>query len=372
MAVFIVCEFDPFHYGHEYIISEAKRLRPGEPVVCVMSGNFVQRGKPACADKFLRAECAVKGGADLVLSLPFLWCMSSAERFAEGALSVISGIYKKGDTLIFGSECADLKRLTAAADAVSSKEFQNKIKDYIKQTKKPYAEARGLLYGDGEIFSSPNDILGVEYIKAAKKLCPGLIIAPIKRKNGFCSSTEIKASDAPLDLIPGYAKEVLSKAEFPADIKYAERIILSHLRTNPYKRAADGENGLISRISKAALTADGFDALVTIASSSQFTNARIKRAALYSYFGIDQACLKQKPAFTQLLAADAAGLSYLSGIRKTKTIDIITKPADKSKLSDISKKQFELQCLSDGLFCFCTKTVKDGAYFLKYTPFIMK
>lgn len=370
MAIFTVCEFDPFHYGHEYIISEAKRVCPSEAVVCVMSGNFVQRGRAACADKFLRAECAVKGGADLVLSLPFPWCMSSAERFAEGALAVISGIYKKGDKLVFGSECADIKRLTAASDAVSSKEFQNKIKDYIKQTKKPYAEARAELYGDSGIFSSPNDILGVEYIKAAKKLCPGLIITPIKRQGGFCSSTEIKNADKPLDMIPDYAKEVLSKSEFPADIRYAERIILSHLRTSPYKHAADGENGLVSRISKAAVTADGFDALINNASSSQFTNARIRRAALYSYFNIDQAYLKQKPAFTQLLAADAVGLSYLSDIRKTKSIDIITKPADKSKLSDISRHQYELQCLSDSLYCFCFKKIKDGAYFLKSTPYI--
>ena len=372
MAVFIVCEFDPFHFGHGFIIAEAKRVCPGEPVVCVMSGNFVQRGRPATSDKYLRARCAVEGGADLVLLLPFPWCTSSAEHFARGALSVIAGLYKDGDALVFGSECADIKRLTDAAHTVSSKEFRQRLKEYIKQTKKPYAEARETLYGDAEIFSSPNDILGVEYIKAAKTLCPGLRIIPVRRSPAFRSSTEIKASPAPLDMIPGYAKEVLSRAEFSADIKYAERIILSHLRTSPYRQAADGENGLISRISAAAKEAQSFDGLVAAASSSQFTNARIRRAALYSYFGINTVQLKQKPNFTQLLAAGAAGLSYLSGIKKTRRIDIITKPADVSKLSDISKKQYETQSSSDAFYCFCTKTVRDGAYFIKSSPYVKK
>ncbi len=370
MAVFIVCEFDPFHYGHEYIIKEAKRLCPGEPVVCVMSGNFVQRGRPACADGYLRAECAVKGGADLVLSLPFPWSMASAEHFAYGALSVISGLYKDGDALVFGSECADIKRLTEAAMTVSSKEFQIKLKEYIKATKKPYAKAREELYGDGKLFSSPNDILGVEYVKASFALCPGLSLYAVRRRESFRSSTNIKNSENPLELIPGYAKEILSCAEFPADIKYAERIILSHLRTDPYKYAADGENGLIGRISKAAGKADCFDALITAASSPQFTNARIRRAALYSYFGINTAKLRQKPAFTQLFAADSAGLSYLSKIRKNKRIDIITKPADRSKLSAAAREQFDTQSLSDAFYCFCTKTVRDGAYFIKASPYI--
>ncbi len=372
MAVFLICEFDPFHYGHEYIISEAKKLRPGEPVVCVMSGNFVQRGRPACTDKFLRARCAVEGGADLVLSLPFPWCMASAEHFARGALSVIAGFYRPGDTLVFGSECADEKRLTRAAETLSSAEFSEKLKGYMKQTGAPYAQARAALYGDGELLSSPNDILAVEYMKAARLLCPGLLTAPVRRNGDLESSSSIRSSADPLRRLPVYAKQILSAPDFPADVRHAERIILSHLRTSPYRYTADGEGGLISRISAAAKSADSFDALVTAASSAQFTNARIRRVALFSYFGVSLSQLKQKPAFTQLLAADGAGLSYLSENRKTKRIELITKPSDRSKLSDASKRQYELQCLSDGLYCFCTETVRDGAYFMKATPYIKR
>ena len=370
MAVFLICEFDPFHFGHEYVIKKAKELYPGEPLVCVMSGNFVQRGRAACADKFARAQCAVEGGADLVLSLPFPWCMSSAEHFAAGALSVISGLYRSGDKLVFGSESADINRLAKAADEISSSEFKEKLSSYIKNTNTPYAEARSLLCSDPEILRSKNDILGIEYIKAAKSLCPSLVMTPIKRDDGFLSSTEIKSADKPLDKIPGYAKEILSKTEFPADINYAERVILSHLRTAPYRHAADGEHGLISRIAKAAKEAQSLDQLVLLSSSAQFTNARIRRVILYSFFGISAAVLKEKPKHTQLLASDKTGLSYLSSMRKTKKTEIITKPADVSKLSDLSKRRFELECRADGLYCFCGKAVRQGTYFIKASPYI--
>ena len=371
MSVFLICEFDPFHFGHEYIIKKAKELNPGEPLICVMSGNFVQRGRAASADKFSRARCAVSGGADLVLSLPFPWCMSSAERFAFGALSVISGLYDKGDKLVFGSECGDIDRLVKAADEISSSEFKNKLSDHIKNTNLPYAQARAVLCSDADLLTGKNDILGIEYIKAAKQLCPGLTVTPVKREPGFLSSTEIKKSDKPLDSIPEYARSILSNTDFPADLKYAERVILSHLTTASFRYAVDGEHGLISRISKAAQEAKSLDELISLSSSAQFTNARIRRVMLYSLFGVNNALLKEKPRFTQLLSSNKTGLSYLSGKRKTKDTEIITKPADMSKLSEKAKKQYALECSSDKLYCLCGKMILPGSYFLRSTPFII-
>lgn len=371
MSVFLICEFDPFHYGHEYIIKKAKELYPGEPLICVMSGNFVQRGRAACADKFLRAKCAIAGGADLVLSLPFPWCMSSAEHFAFGALSVISGLYRSGDALVFGSECADISRLEKAADEISSPGFKEKLSDHIKKTNTPYAQARSLLCSDAEILRSKNDILGVEYIKAAKSLCPSLVMTPVERDHGFMSSTEIKKADDPLGSVPEYVKAILSDADFPADLSYAERVILFHLAEKPYRYAADGEHGLISRISKAAKEAKSLDGLILSSASAQFTNARIRRVILYSFFEINNAALKEKPCCTQLLAADKAGASFLSSKRKTAGVQIITKPADKTKLSDKAKKQYALECDADRLYCLCTKNVLPATHFIKSSPYII-
>ncbi len=91
MSVFLICEFDPLHHGHLYIMNKARELYPDNPLVCVMSGNFTQRGCPAVIDKYRRAKAAVLCGADLVLSIPFPWCSGSAEYFARGAISVIKG-----------------------------------------------------------------------------------------------------------------------------------------------------------------------------------------------------------------------------------------------------------------------------------------
>ena len=197
-----------------------------------------------------------------------------------------------------------------------------------------------------------------------------MITTPVKREPGFLSSTEIKKADEPLDSIPEYAKAILSNTDFPADLKYAERVILSHLMTDPYRYAADGEHGLISRVSKAAQEAQSLDELISLSSSAQFTNARIRRVMLYSFFGVNNALLKEKPRFTQLLAADKTGLSYLSGKRKTKDTEIITKPADISKLSDKAKKQYALECSADKLYCLCAKNIRGGTYFIKATPYI--
>ena len=110
-VVGIVAEFNPLHKGHEYLISEAKKIGP---VVVVMSGNFVQRGETAIAEKRIRAEAALRCGADLVVELPVLWSMSTAENFAFGAISILKN--KGCDKIMFGSECGDISSLIKAAD----------------------------------------------------------------------------------------------------------------------------------------------------------------------------------------------------------------------------------------------------------------
>ena len=115
-TVGIVCEYNPFHLGHLYMLEESRRQFEDALIVCVMSGDYVQRGEAALFTKFSRAEAACRSGADLVVELPLPWCLSSAERFAQGAVSILAAL--GCDTLSFGSECASpdmLARLAAAA-----------------------------------------------------------------------------------------------------------------------------------------------------------------------------------------------------------------------------------------------------------------
>lgn len=369
MAVFIVCEFDPFHYGHEYIINKAHALRPGEPVICIMSGNFVQRGRPALYDEYLRARCAIEGGADLVLSLPFPWCCGSAEHFARGAVSVIAGLCSPGDVLVFGSECGDPERLERAAKILSSPEFEQKLARHVKTTRQPYAAARQALFDDPELLSSQNDILGVEYVKAFSALCPDLNVIPVKRSRSFESSTEIRQSGSVLTHLPPYNARILS-AGAQADLEYAGRLILSHLRESPYEKAADGENGLIGRLHRASFDSPDLAALFSAASASGFTNARIRRVCIFSYLGVSVADLREAPLFTQLLAGNRAGTSFLADTKKTRRIAVLTKPSKLTGLSPQACRRYSLQCRADRLYCFCTEKVQPAAAFIKATPYI--
>ena len=174
----IVCEFNPFHNGHKYLFESARNMG-AENIVCAMSGNAVQRGSLAIADKYLRAEAVVECGADLVLEIPFPWSSASAEYFASVGIKILAPYC---DAVIFGSECGDIQLLKRAADASLEQGF----KDEFERRKKAGEGAASAYFSllcefvGRELLS--NDILGVEYIKAAKKQGVNLEFYTVKRK----------------------------------------------------------------------------------------------------------------------------------------------------------------------------------------------
>lgn len=167
----IVCEFNPFHLGHAYLLSRL-RQRGADAIVCAMSGNFVQRGEPALVNKLSRGEMAVSCGADLVLELPTAWAMATAETFARGGVQLLK---MAGCTHIgFGSECGDAALLQAAADTLLSPDLQADIRSELAAGI-TYAAARQQAVqarlGDGAaVLRQPNDTLAVEYLKACRQL----------------------------------------------------------------------------------------------------------------------------------------------------------------------------------------------------------
>ena len=172
MRVFgIICEYNPFHRGHEWQIDELRRLAGEEEcaVVCAMSGDFVQRGDFAIERAHARAEAAVRGGADLVLELPLPWAISSAEGFARGGVSILAatGVV---DTLAFGSECGNAAKLQRAAKALLRAEFPDALREELAKglsfAAARESAARALIGEDAAVLREPNDILGVEYCKA--------------------------------------------------------------------------------------------------------------------------------------------------------------------------------------------------------------
>ena len=163
----IIAEFNPLHKGHEYLIREAKK---DGAVVCVLSSNFVQRGEVAIAEKAVRAKAALKAGCDLVLELPVLWSMSTAQNFALGGVSALQ--YAGCDRIVFGSESGSVDELLKAAEALNSEAFSSALSKelYKGVTFAAARETAGATLGiDPSLLSNPNNNLGIEYMIAAKR-----------------------------------------------------------------------------------------------------------------------------------------------------------------------------------------------------------
>ncbi len=405
-TVAIVCEYNPFHLGHKYQIQKIKE-EFGEDtcIVCVMSGNFVQRGDLAILDKFERAKIAVLEGVSLVLELPFPYSMQSAEFFASSAIHIIAKSVMP-DVLSFGSECADVDKLKLIAERLISKEFSDAFSFAVKDKEnsecghpKLYENTYRKLYGDkegAEILRRPNNILAIEYIKALLRegydaeLHTVLRVgaehdAKISSKNEIESASAIRNlfyeenSERALSLLPAYSRQIcesaLEKEILPTNISRLSNAILAFLRMNPPKEDElpfDSEGGLAYRLHKMSMQAKDIDELITLVLTKRYTTARIRRAILNLYFKITSFEVKSLPNYTQVLSLDSKGRERLKKMKRTSSLEILTKPADYVKLSDTSKAQAELSMRADRVYSLAKPKSGEGNEFLRATPFCKK
>ncbi len=386
-AIFIVCEFDPFHRGHEYLISKAKEISNGAPVVCILSGNFTQRGECAVIDKYERAKSAVLCGADLVLSLPCVYSCACAEVFARGALQIANAVCPDGRcALLFGSETGDISSLLICAERLSSSEFKTAISDAEKSKglARQRSEIYERLYGNADILTRPNNILGIEYIRAIKRFAPNITPLTVKRAGAphnsestahdFVSASYLRKNAHKaefFDHIPAQTHDIykaaLQNGCFPAEIKNAENIILYLLRESKKNNYADCGGGLYEMIVNCAKTASSYDDLISKASTKRYTISRIKRAVISVCLDITSGDITSCPTFTQLLACNQAGMEFLSKTKKRRTnIEIITKPAN------YAAREFEKEIRADDLYAFMTPNTAPFNLSFKRTPFIVK
>ena len=231
----IVAEYNPFHRGHAWHIARTRRtLGADTAVICVMSGHWVQRGECALTDKWSRAALALSGGADLVLELPTPWAMASAESFARGAVGLLAatGVV---DVLSFGSETGELAPLRAAAAALDGSDYPERLRAGLARGLS-FPAARQAAVG-ADCLASPNDNLGVEYLRA---LPPGMEALTIPRRGaahdgpaagGFASASELRAL-----LRAGRAAEANPYLTAPwsgeaASMAHIDRAVLARLRT---------------------------------------------------------------------------------------------------------------------------------------------
>ena len=341
----IVCEFNPLHNGHEYLIRCAGQLGASS-ITCVMSGNFTQRGEFAVVDKYARAEAAVSCGADLVLELPFPWSGASAEYFATAAVSILSPFC---DKLLFGSECGDIEKLKRAASICDSGDFD---RDYATRTTNGEGAASAFLeclQSRGIEKLSSNDLLGVAYIRAINRL--GTEIEPVTVKRvgedynskmitaqGYQSATAIrealKKGFSVEKNVPKKMNEILlreTEVGRVSDIKQAENAILGVFRmadTGAFDGIADAGGGVGNRLIRSARESRTYAEMLERAKTKRYTDAKLRRATVFCVTGVNNSDISSLPEYTTLLGVNDKGRELLAANRKGGGIKVVTKPAD--------------------------------------------
>lgn len=388
-VVGIIAEYNPFHRGHAYHIEQARKLTDASACVCVLSGNFVQRGEPAIINKWARAKMALQQGADLVIDLPSAFSCASAEYFASCSVQLLEAL-NCVDYLCFGSEEGQIEPFEKAAALLvnESQEFKYLLKQELGKGLS-FAAARekaaqivlstapqgGDFGGDaldspasGTLLNMPNNILGIEYMKAIKRTgCP---IKPLTikrvgqgykstlRSHSLSSATAIRrhiSNESPENIrldsflisnLPPASLKILSE-EFdrgrgPIFPEVFENIFLHLVRSTPEHKLAAlpymGE-GLENRLKDAAIKSASLKELVSLAVTSRYPASRIKRILCALLTGLTAELLDTLKSngyaqYIRILGFNNRGRGLLSGIRKKAQLPVITKPADGFKLKN--------------------------------------
>ena len=355
----IIAEYNPFHNGHLYHLQESKKQTGSTYTVAIMSGNFTQRGSTSIIDKWSKAEIALYCGVDLVIELPVLYSISSAENFADGAVKILNSL-KVVDYLSFGAETADISTLHQIAEVLYTE--PRKYKTFLSHELKkglsfPKARENALMMYLNDIrkftnvISSPNNILGVEYLKALMKYNSNIQPVAIHRSfvgyndldytENMASSTAIRniiknnAFDVLRNLIPEPSYSILveniRQGHIVPDLSTFEKEIIYNLRkmdTSEIAQLPDVSEGLEFALKNAANSCNTLNEFLNIIKSKRYTSTRIQRILLYCLLGItkkDMELSKKVIPYVRVLATNKRGKFLISEILKANPkLEIVT------------------------------------------------
>lgn len=386
----IICEYNPFHAGHAYLLAEAKKRF--DAVICVMSGQFTQRGEAAILDKFVRAKTAILGGADLVLELPMPFSAASARYFATAGVELLATV--GADALVFGSERGNVAELSELAERSLSEEFL-KEKEKAQPSEGSAAAHFQALLGDGERKLMPNDILGVEYLRAIMTGGHSLTPLAITRVGDGFAESKLGASSYPSatairralfegsvdglsEYLPPFVfaelKDALARSEAPASLVNAERAILSFFRlADPESLSAIAGlgGGLGHRLCACAKESRSLEELLQSAATKRYPDATVRRAILCAMLGVTWSDLDRGAVYSTVLAANAKGREMLSALRKQK-LPLLTKPSDATALcesfpekKEAILRQAEISARADSLYSLCLPQAAEAGKYLR-------
>lgn len=326
----IICEYNPLHRGHQ---KQMDILRAqGFCLVCLMSGNFVQRGSPAIFDKMRRAEAAVKSGADLVLELPIQYALSSAEGFAAGGVQILSRLC---DALCFGAETADSDAMVRAAKTLLTPEFSEKLRIHLDAGLSfPAARASALaeLGVDKSLIETPNNILAVEYCKAILAQNAPLAPLPILREGSYHDTAPDPENPSATSLrillqnkenwqrfVPNTAMSCFENAPIHS-LEQGETAILYRLRTMTdaeFEALPYGSEGLWRKLMHASRECTTLEDIIAATKSKRYTRTRIDRMILCAALGLTAEDLSSPAPYCRVLAFNDTGRNLLKNVKET-------------------------------------------------------
>ena len=401
----IICEYNPFHNGHAHQLHTLAQEHPEALRICIMSGSFVQRGEPAIFSKFDRARWAILGGADIVIELPTLYSLGSAQLFGTGAIRMVKALHI--DALSFGSETADLDTLVDITKRMDCESTQEQLRTYIKE---------GLSYGaafrkalDTEILNTPNALLGLEYIRAGLAYNAKLEYIPILRTSNHHEETltdELPSGTALRQLITStgnLSSQCITstgnlssqlQATIPLSIasdmtqvtengnyvnynRYYDMVHSLSRRTTPkeLEKLGDFSEGIEHLWSKAAQQSSWTAATEEI-KSKRYTYARLQRMGAYLTLGITkdvlQNAMEEGPQYARLLAFNDRGRQWL---RNEYEIPLIQKWAKApNELSVLGQTMHHIDTLATDIqaLCFHNESNRIGHRDYTYTPQYIK
>lgn len=336
----IICEYNPLHLGHRRQIEAVRgRLGPETAVVCLMSGNFVQRGEPAIFSKEVRARAAVDCGADLVLELPVTVALSSAEGFADGGVELF--IRLGADWLCFGAETGRAGPLLETARLLLDPAFGGALRTHLQTGLSfPAARQRALeaMGGDGSVLSRPNDILAVEYCKAILRRGSSLRPLVLHRPGDYHSASPDPEHPSATALrrllatggdwrpyVPAPAAKLFAGAELHT-MQAGERAVLARLRAlqeEDFAQLPGGGEGLWRRVRRACRSQAGYEEILQAVKTKRYPRTRLTRLLLCAYLGLSAADLQRPAPYVRILAMNHRGAGLLCAARQAGCLPLI-------------------------------------------------
>jgi cytidyltransferase-like protein len=335
----IIAEYNPFHNGHLYQINKIKEMYPDSIIVVVMNGNFSQRGEACIIDKYKRCEIALKNKVDLVIELPFVFGVQSADIFAHGAMYLLNEL--KVEKLVFGSETNDISLLTKLANIqINNSDYENKVKEYMNNGYNyPTSMSKALKDLSNIKIEKSNDLLGLSYIKEIIKNNYNITPISIKRTNDYNSKVLNYNISSASSIREAINNNIDIKNHVPIYDSYFDEVHLNnqYFPLLKYKIMTDKnleiyqtvDEGIENRINKYIVSCNDYETLIKKVKTKRYTYNKINRMLCHILcsFTKEEALSFKNPEYIRVLGFNETGKKYLNKIKKEVTIPIVTRYA---------------------------------------------